>query len=69
MKLCRYFFYPKLQLLQQKLMINGEENTRASFIQKRVRDEMLILSLQIKFLCAAAIAASSAFETLSALGG
>jgi hypothetical protein len=50
-------------------MINGEENTRASFIQKRVRDEMLILSLQIKVLCAAAIAASSAFETLSALGG
>jgi hypothetical protein len=50
-------------------MIKGEEDTRASFRQKCVRDERLIRSLQIKFTCAAAIAASSAFETLSALGG
>jgi hypothetical protein len=69
LKVCRYFFHPTLQLLQQKHMIKVEEDARASNRQKRVGGERLILSLQIKFTCAAAIAASSAFKTLSALGG
>lgn len=45
LKVCRYFFHPTLQLLQQNHMIKGEEDARASTRQKRVGGEGLVLSL------------------------